>query len=66
MTLRTLNSGNYGIFLIMGDAGIIPSTLFGDLERDPSLENYPTCMGQGQWEFRAPSCRRCLERRLKV
>ena len=30
MTLRTLNYGNYGIFLIMGNAGYCPSTvLFG-------------------------------------
>ena len=28
MTLRTLNSGNYGIFLIMGNAGFCPSTVF--------------------------------------
>ena len=27
MTLRTLNYGNYGIFLIMGNAGFCPSTL---------------------------------------
>ena len=27
MTLRTLNYGNYGIFLIMGDAGFCPSTV---------------------------------------
>ena len=26
MTLRTLNYGNYGIFLIMGHAGFCPST----------------------------------------
>ena len=26
MTLRTLNYGNYGIFLIMGNAGCCPST----------------------------------------
>ena len=25
MTLRTLNYGNYGIFLIMGNAGFCPS-----------------------------------------
>ena len=32
MTLRTLNYGNYGIFLIMGHAGFCPSTvgLMGD------------------------------------
>ena len=27
MTLRTLNYGNYGIFLIMGSAGYCPSTV---------------------------------------
>ena len=27
MTLRTLNYGNYGIFLIMGHAGFWPSTV---------------------------------------
>ena len=36
MTLRTLNYGNFGIFLIMGNAGFCPSTViyyfvgFGD------------------------------------
>ena len=29
MTLRTLNYGNYGIFLIMGNAGFCPSAVFG-------------------------------------
>ena len=27
MTLRTLNYGNYGIFLIVGNAGFCPSTV---------------------------------------
>ena len=27
MTLRTLDYGNYGIFLIMGNAGFCPSTV---------------------------------------
>ena len=27
MTLRTLNYGNYGTFLIMGNAGFCPSTI---------------------------------------
>ena len=27
MTLRTLNYGNYGIFLVMGNAGFCPSTV---------------------------------------
>ena len=28
MTLRTLNYGNYGIFLIMGSAGFCPSAVW--------------------------------------
>ena len=28
MTLRTLNYGNYGIFLIMGNAGFCPSAVW--------------------------------------
>ena len=28
MTLRTLNYGNYGIFLIVGNAGFCPSTVW--------------------------------------
>ena len=43
MTLRTLNYGNYGIFLIMGNAGFCPSAVWAktifpgiqDLEREP-------------------------------
>ena len=31
MTLRTLNYGNYGIFLLMGNAGFCPSTVLGSL-----------------------------------
>ena len=31
MTLRTLNYGNYGIFLIMGNAGFCPSTVLESL-----------------------------------
>ena len=33
MTLRTLNYGNYGIFLIMGNAGFCPSTVVAQVER---------------------------------
>ena len=33
MTLRTLNYGNYGIFLIMGNAGFCPSAVLGSLGR---------------------------------
>ena len=32
MTLRTLNYGNYGIFLIMGNAGFCPSTVIPSIE----------------------------------
>ena len=32
MTLRTLNYGNYDIFLIMGNAGFCPSTVAGSLQ----------------------------------
>ena len=34
MTLRTLNYGNYGIFLIMGSAGFCPSSSRND-KRNP-------------------------------
>ena len=37
MTLRTLNYGNYGIFLIMGNAGFCPSTVSNEKHiKDPS------------------------------
>ena len=39
MTLRTLNYGNYGIFLIMGHAGFCPSTVV-------SLFDVPTAGSQ--------------------
>ena len=39
MTLRTLNYGNYGIFLIMGNAGFCPiSSSGGTREPQGSLE----------------------------
>ena len=38
MTLRTLNYGNYGIFLIMGNAGFCPSTVFRVLDGNPKKE----------------------------
>ena len=34
MTLRTLNYGNYGIFLIMGNAGFCPSTVVNPRQQD--------------------------------
>ena len=33
MTLRTLNYGSYGIFLIMGHAGFCPSTVSGVISK---------------------------------
>ena len=36
MTLRTLNYGNYGIFLIMGNAGFCPSTVWLESRVDPA------------------------------
>ena len=52
MTLRTLNYGNYGIFLIMGNAGFCPSAVV----KAPAIEagashqgpvgNYPA-----QWQI---------------
>ena len=38
MTLRTLNYGNYGIFLIMGNAGFCPSAVAEEpgSHKDPS------------------------------
>ena len=39
MTLRTLNYGNYGIFLIMGNTGFIPSTV-----RCPLICCLPMCL----------------------
>ena len=34
MTLRTLNYGNYGIFLIMGHAGFCPSTVVFKVQKN--------------------------------
>ena len=43
MTLRTLNYGNYGIFLIMGHAGFCPSTVgfCKDEESDGAMQTVP-------------------------
>ena len=35
LTLRTLHYGNYGTFLIMGNAGFISSTVFWSFQADP-------------------------------
>ena len=53
MTLRTLNYGNYGIFLIMGNAGFCPSAVVisvqsrvrahvAVLHPEPSLSKFPS------------------------
>ena len=47
MTLRTLNYGNYGIFLIMGNAGFCPSTV-----RPPGME--PNTTKPGRPKFSKP------------
>ena len=58
MTLRTLNYGNYGIFLIMGNAGFCPSTVvqglglrdlkhFGSEGRNRSVEGHRCMVVEG-------------------
>ena len=49
MTLRTLNYGNYGIFLIMGNAGFCPSAvsirLLESTYSQPTVSNSPLLRG---------------------
>ena len=40
MTLRTLNYGNYGIFLIMGNAGFCPSAVWVHGELGAMLRDF--------------------------
>ena len=47
MTLRTLSYGNYGIFLIMGNAGFCPSTVVWVVPAFCCLE----CLGAGGRKF---------------
>ena len=49
MTLRTLNYGNFGIFLIMGNAGFCPSTVEGLVVWDLGFRfpDYTGCIGHG-------------------
>ena len=49
MTLRTLNYGNYGIFLIMGNAGFCPSAVvtLGNLVSLPTIRTLETSLGLG-------------------
>ena len=51
MTLRTLNYGNYGIFLIMGNARFCPSTVFIDLRSQCSYHLYTWSLGGGGHVF---------------
>ena len=39
MTLRLLNYGNYGIFLAMGNAGVISSTVSPSIFEAPMVPN---------------------------
>ena len=47
MTLRTLNYGNYGIFLIMGNAGFCPSTVFGYMDPEAFCMKHVLAVQQG-------------------
>ena len=55
MTLRTLNHGNYGIFLIMGNAGFISSTVAAEFPNLPSRSSllHLGCTHWGIMAFRA-------------
>ena len=46
MTLRTLNYGNYGIFLILGNAGFCPSAV---APAESPLEMVSAQESSGQW-----------------
>ena len=54
MTLRTLNYGNYGIFLIMGNAGFCPSAVGASSFRDEALSNQRFGLFGGGLGFRDP------------
>ena len=55
MTLRTLNYGNYGIFLIMGHAGFCPSTV---LQKNAAPKEHTTekleALPWDDWELLRP------------
>ena len=53
MTLRTLNYGHYGIFLIMGNAGFCPSTVVFLLELFPDTKpSWPESSNAAKLGFR--------------
>ena len=41
--IRTLNYGNHGLFLIMCNAGFLPSTVFGDARRLRGVSRLERC-----------------------
>ena len=60
MTLRTLTYGNYGIFLLMGNAGFISSTAgfpltWNGSDSAPGWSSFPSWEAFG---FRRPGARR--------
>ena len=44
ITLRTLEYGNYGIFLVMGNAGSVSSTVRGPFRGDRRFVERITCV----------------------
>ena len=56
MTLRTLNYGNYGIFVIMGNAGFCPSTV--GLQGKSPLGHWAERHNAGKCQPRAQRLRR--------
>ena len=54
MTLRTLNYGNYGIFLIMGNAGFCPSTVYIYICIYIYISYTPVTYDLGNWSPRDP------------
>ena len=44
MTPRTLHYGNYGIFLIMGNAGFLPSTVVREFWANPCSTKPPNLL----------------------
>ena len=50
-TLRTLNDGNYGIFLIMGNAGFVSSIVSPDFLRPLTGLGLRALGVSGAWSF---------------
>ena len=58
MTLRTLNYGNYGILLIMGNAGFCPSAVLTTIRL--------WCKEDSDYQSRIPHEWRCSSLRLAI